>query len=40
MTMILIAERVIYANPCKTRSFISHAKDQNVYKFILKRDPK
>ena len=30
MNMGVQPERVIYANPCKTRSFISHAKDQNV----------
>uniref|UniRef100_A0A158P770 ornithine decarboxylase n=1 Tax=Angiostrongylus cantonensis TaxID=6313 RepID=A0A158P770_ANGCA len=24
------AERIIYANPCKTRSFITHAKERNV----------
>ncbi|VDM78355.1 unnamed protein product [Strongylus vulgaris] len=30
MDMGVTADRIIYANPCKTRSFITHAKERNV----------
>ncbi|PIO71620.1 Pyridoxal-dependent decarboxylase, pyridoxal binding domain protein [Teladorsagia circumcincta] len=30
MDMGVRAEKIIYANPCKTRSFITHAKERNV----------
>ncbi|KAK6754475.1 hypothetical protein RB195_013463 [Necator americanus] len=30
MDLGVSADRIIYANPCKTRSFISHAKERNV----------
>ncbi|VDO44785.1 unnamed protein product [Haemonchus placei] len=30
MDLGVSAERIVYANPCKTRSFITHAKERNV----------
>lgn len=35
MDMGVNAERIIYANPCKTRSFIAHAKERNVTKMTF-----
>lgn len=31
MDMGVTAERIIYANPCKTRSFITHAREKKRY---------